>query len=106
MITVIEGFEEYIDNWTTTDGIWDDQRMYKFENDWGASIIYHQGSYGYGQGLVELAVVRWNKDGTDWCLSYDTEITDDVIGYLTQEQAKEILEKIKNLEDNHEVTKK
>lgn len=106
MITVIEGFEEYIDNWTTTDGIWDDQRMYKFENDWGASIIYHQGSCGYGQGLVELAVVRWNKDGTDWCLSYDTEITDDVIGYLTQEQAKEILEKIKNLEDNHEVTKK
>lgn len=97
MKTVIKGFEEYIDNWTTTDGIWDDQRMYKFENDWGASIIYHQGSYGYEQGLVELAVVRWNKDGTDWCLSYDTEITDDVIGYLSQHEAAGILQRIKQL---------
>lgn len=97
MKTVIKGFEEYIDNLATTDSIWDDQCMYKFENDWGASVIYHQGSYGYEQGLVELAVVRWNKDGTGWCLSYDTEITDDVIGYLSQHEAAEILQKIKQL---------
>ena len=101
MKTVIKGFEEYIDNWTKADGIWDDKRMYKFENDWGASIIYHQGSYGYEQGLVELAVISWNKDGTEWCLSYDTEITNDIIGYLSQHEAAEILRKIKELTYNH-----
>lgn len=100
MKTVIEGFEKYIDDWTVTNGIWDDQRVYRFDNDFGASIIYHQGSYGYEQGLIELAVIRWKEDGTNWWLTYDTEITDDVIGYLSQQEAKDILQKIKEISDD------
>lgn len=95
MKTVIKGFEKYI--YTPQLGYenFEDQTLYKFKNDWGASIIYHQGSYGYEQGLVELGIVRWFGD--KYMLSYDTYLTDDVLGDLTQEQAKLILQKIKEL---------
>ena len=106
MITVIEGFEKYIEPQSKTNRVWDDQRLYRFDNNFGASIIFHKGSYGFEEDMVELAVIRWYEDGKNWSLTYDTEITDDIIGYLTQEQAKDILEKIKKLEDNHEITKK
>jgi len=95
MKTVIKGFEEYIYTPPLGDKDFEDQTLYKFENDWGASIIYHQGSYGYEQGLVELGIVRWF--GNKHMLAYDTYLTDDVLGDLTQEQAKSILEKIKEL---------
>lgn len=94
MKTVIKGFEKYIQE-QTDDKYFEDQTLYKFENDWGASIIYHKGSYGYEQGLVELGVVRWF--GNKHMLAYDTYPTNDVLGDLTQEQAKLILEKIKEL---------
>lgn len=94
MKTVIKGFEKYIQK-PVDDEYYKDQTLYKFENDWGASIIYHQGSYGYEQGLVELGIVRWF--GHKYMLSYDTDLTNDVLGDLTQEQAKLILEKIKEL---------
>lgn len=105
MITVIEGFEKYIEPQSKTNKVWEEQRLYHFDNNFGASIIFHKGSYGFEDGLIEIAVIRWSEDGKNWSLTYDTEITDDVIGYLTQEQTKDILEKIKKLEDNHEVTK-
>lgn len=106
MITVIEGFEKYIEPQSKTNLVWGDQRLYRFDNNFGASIIFHDGSYGFEDGLIELAVINWCENGEKWHLNYDTEITDDVIGYLTKEQAKEILEMIKNLEDKHEATKK
>ena len=37
------------------------QHTYKFPNGYGASVIRHEGSYGYSQGLWELAVL----DGED-----------------------------------------
>lgn len=94
MKTVIKGFEKYIQE-QTDDKYYEDQTLYKFENDWGASIIYHQGSYGYEQGLVELGILSWFGDR--YMLTYDTYLTNDVLGNLTQEQAKSILEKIKEL---------
>jgi len=66
-------------------------KIYEFENGYGASIICHQYSYGGNEGLLELAVL---KDG-DLC--FDTPVTDDVVGYLTTEQATDILEEIKSL---------
>lgn len=99
MNTVIEGFEKYIEPQSKTNLVWEDQRLYRFENNFGASIIFHKGSYGFEDGLIELAVINWYEDGKNWSLTYDTKITDDVIGYLTQEQAKVILEDIKNLEE-------
>ena len=72
------------------------QKQYKFSNGFGASVVQHPFSYGNEQWLWELAVVKWV--GERYTLDYSTEITDDVIGYLTEEEVEEILVKIKNLE--------
>lgn len=71
------------------DGI---QHVYKFPNGFGASIVRHSFSYGGNIGLYELAVLDKNDN-----LTYETEITDDVIGYLTEEQYNLILKKIQLL---------
>lgn len=75
-----------------------------FENGYGASVIKHYGSYGYKQDLFELAVLKFHSEdeegigiGGDWDLCYDTPITKDVIGYLTNDEVLELLEKIKQL---------
>ena len=69
--------------------------VFKFDNNYGASIVKNEYSYGHKQDLWELAVIWF--DGDEWNLTYDTEITKDVIGYLTDEKVIEILHKIKNL---------
>ena len=94
MKTVIKGFEKYIQK-PVDGGHWEDQTLYKFDNGFGASIVFHQGTYGYEQDLVELAVIQW-LDGT-FILSYDTYLTDDVLGSLNEEQVETILQKIKEL---------
>lgn len=68
-----------------------------FPNGYGASVIKHYGSYGYEQGLFELAVLKRFTDN-DYELCYTTPITDDVIGWLTNNEVIEIVEKIKKLE--------
>lgn len=62
-----------------------------FDNGYGVSIVSHQFSYGGNQGLYELAVLK----GEELC--HDTPITDDVIGWLTAEQAIEIAKKVEAL---------
>lgn len=69
------------------------QVVHKFENGYGASVI-RGGTYTYG-GL-ELAVLRFKDDGS-YSLCYDTEITDDVLGYLNDGDVVELLERIENL---------
>lgn len=73
------------------------QKQYKFENGYGASVIQHSGSYGNEQGLWELAVLKWVNEN-QYELDYSTEITDDVIGHLTEAEVEEILVEIKGLE--------
>ena len=63
---------------------------------YGASRIKHLGSYGYENDLWELEVLIW-WDDHNCNLTYDTEITNDVIGYLTNEQVQNLLERISNL---------
>lgn len=48
-------------------------------------------------GLFEVAVLKKLTDN-NYSLCYSTPITDDVIGWLDNEQVIEILEKIKKLE--------
>ena len=54
-------------------------RVY-YPNGYGASIIKFKGSYGHLDDLWEVAVLLDDK------LCYDTPITDDVLGYLTEEE--------------------
>ena len=68
------------------------QRIYKFPNGYGASVIRHKGSYGYDQGLWELAVLEDDK------LCYSTDIANDVIGYLSNEEVILKLNEIRGLQ--------
>jgi hypothetical protein len=92
-----EGYEKYcaeINNGCcTNDGI---QYVFRFDNNYGASVVKHGISYGHEEDLWELAVLRLCTDGK-YHLCYDTEITDDVIGHLTDEEVRTYLGKIKEL---------
>ena len=63
-----------------------------FDNGYGASVVKHEFSYGGKDGLYELAVL--DKDGN---LTYDTPITNDVIGYLREIDVTDVMEKIQQL---------
>ena len=66
--------------------------VYEFENGYGASVVKHDGSYGGKQGLYEIAVLDSTGD-----LCYSTPITDDVIGYATEDKVLDTLHRIRML---------
>jgi len=69
------------------------QKLYKFPNGFGASVVKHDFSYGGKDGKWELAVLDQQGE-----LSYDTNITDDVLGHLNDPQVDQILRQIKDLD--------
>ena len=71
------------------------QWRFKFDNGFGASVIKHEFSYGFENDLFELAVLEWTGDYHE--ITYDTPITNDVIGYLTNDKVMDYLYQIKNL---------
>lgn len=73
------------------------QRLYRFDNNWGASVIRHDSSYGSDRGLWELAVIRYSDDSDKFVLDYTTPITDDVVGHLTDADVEKLLVQIGEL---------
>ena len=74
------------------------QRIYRMPNDYGASVLQSSISYGNAEGLYELAVIKFNsEDPEDWDIDYDTPITDDVLGWLTEEDVQRYLHQIELL---------
>ena len=69
---------------------------FKFDNGYGASVICHMGSYGGKDGLWELAVLKKDEDD-EYDLCYDTEITKDVIGHLSDADVDYYLQRISQL---------
>lgn len=69
----------------------DYQKIYKFDNGYGASVVCNFGSYGAKDGLFEVAVLK----GDDIC--YDTPVSGDVIGFCDFAEVAKVLEQIKNL---------
>jgi len=69
------------------------QCIVQFSNGYGASIVQGPHTYGGNNGLYELAVL--GKDGS---ITYDTPITDDVLGYLSEQEVEKTLLDIKNLD--------
>ena len=63
-----------------------------FENGYGVSVVSHTYSYGGKDGLFEVAVL--GKDGD---LTYDTPVTNDVVGYLNPDEVTDIMEQVQNL---------
>ena len=73
------------------------QKVYKFENGYGASVVCHDGSYGGpyvkdGINLWEIAVL----DSEDK-ITYHTPITQDVIGYCDDAEVEKVLKEIGEL---------
>jgi len=75
-----------------------------YENGYGVSITCNEYSYGGKDGLYEIAILKGDEDNWDIC--YDTYITNDVIGYLTDYEVEEIVIKIKELEKTKEAISK
>ena len=71
------------------------QALYFFRNGFGASVVQHDFSYGHESGLWELAILVGNID--NYKITYDTSITDDVLGYLTEREVDNYLTEIENL---------
>ena len=72
------------------------QYIFSFGNGYGASVVNHSISYTNGDDEWELAVLK------DTFLTYDTPITDDVIGYLKVDEVIILLDKIEKLEKENE----
>ena len=71
---------------------------FRFMNGYGASVIRSSVSYGGDSGLLEIAVIRYRSAASaDFELCYDTPITHDVIGFLSQDDARSILDRIAQL---------
>ena len=73
------------------------QKLYRFPNGAGASVIKGEYTYGGDEGLWELAVIKFVGDG--YHLIYPREVCPegDVVGWLTDEQVDEKLVQIANL---------
>jgi hypothetical protein len=73
--------------------LWDGvQRIYEFGNGYGASVVRHKMSYGGPNGKWEVAVLDARGE-----LCYDTPITNDVIGWLSEEGVDTVLADIEKL---------
>ena len=103
------GFEKYyyIDpNLVKQKDFWElgkHQWLFKFDNGYGASVVKHFGSYGFEDDLFELAVIKFDMPSKlygGWHLNYNTPITNNVIGYLTNNDVLRYLIKIQRLDKN------
>jgi hypothetical protein len=70
------------------------QKIYKFKNGFGASVICHKMSYGGTLGLWEIAPLDKNRDFIGITI---LKWHDDVLGNLTEKEVDNILEEIKQL---------
>lgn len=94
MQNFMERFKEYLN--FDEEYLGGPHKVYKFPNNYGASVIQNDYSYGGERGLWEIAVVCF-VDGNKWDIDYSTPITNDVLGYLSDEEVENTLEQIKNL---------
>ena len=76
-------------NW---DGV---QAKHFFDNNYGVSVIKSSHSYGGSKDLYELAVLKGVEE--NWEICYDTPITEDVLGYLSEEEIEVLLYEVENL---------
>jgi len=80
-------------------GIGGVQKLFRFPNGYGASVVQFPYSYGGDSGLWELAVIRYSGEGEDaFSLAYDTPITDGVLGHLSEQDVDALLDQVAALE--------
>lgn len=79
-------------------GVW--SRIF-FPNGYGASVVKGQHTYGGADGLYELAVLKGKEDSYELC--YNSSVTSDVVGYLTEEEVSAYLQKIEELQSDKSI---
>ena len=88
-VTIIlnyEGFEQYlVESYQDPAYVCYIHYIFRFDN-----------HYGHEADLWELAVL-WFISDDKWDIEYNTPITNDVIGYQNDEEIRNLLNKIKNL---------
>jgi hypothetical protein len=67
------------------------QAIEQFENGYGVSVLFGSCFYSNGEDTYELAVL-YNDEVT-----YDSGITDDVMGHLSEDEISEIMLKVATL---------
>jgi len=67
------------------------QATMNFDNDYGVSVVKFNGSYRFNKDLWEVAILY--KDA----LTYNTDITDDVLGYQTDQDVTDVMKKVQDL---------
>ncbi len=77
------------------------QVVVQFGNGYGASIVRGPYTYGGRDGLYELGVILFDVESGEWHLTYDTPVTNDVIGHLTEEDVERTLVEIHDLPPAH-----
>ena len=70
------------------------QAKHFFDNGYGVSVVSFPGSYGFRDGLYESAVLKGTEE--DWEICYDSVITDDVLGYQSEEEVEVLLHDVEN----------
>jgi len=73
------------------------QKVYKFKNGYGASVVNSPFTLSGANGLWKLAVLKFTSEN-QYELTYKTPITSDVEPFLTWEKVEELLKKIEALE--------
>lgn len=92
---IVEEFNKTAFSWELpTYLVW----IFKFDNGYGARVVKHIDSACRPHDLWELSVVRFD-DNDNYVQVGDTGITEDVIGYLNDEQVNELFDRIKRLEN-------
>ena len=73
------------------------QYIFRFDNNYGASVVKNIISDGYECDLWKLAVINFYDDSDYFDLDYRISITSDVEGCLTDWEVRNLLGKIKAL---------
>ena len=71
------------------------QAFIEFDNGFGISILIGGIFYSDGVSTYEVAVTKNRK------ITYNTEITSDVMGHLTRDEVTDVMVKVQNLSEDH-----
>lgn len=74
------------------------QVIHRFDNGFGASVIRGPYTYGGPEGLFEVGVIEFEREGDGYGLTYDTPITSDVLGWLDEAAVEDVLAQIEALD--------
>ena len=89
--STVSGFEMF---GSTPNGL---KATHYFDNGYGVSVVRSVGTYGWEEGLFEVAVLK--KTGNQWDICYNTPITSDVVGHCDPEKVTQILNQVQNLRE-------